>query len=38
LNFYDITTKTDAAGWPTEKTRFTFKIIRHTAEVQQATR
>ncbi len=38
LNFYDITTKTDAAGRATEKTQFTFKLIRHTAEVQQVTK
>lgn len=33
LNFYDITTETDAAGNPTKKTQFTFKIIKKIAVI-----
>ncbi|MCH8013167.1 MAG: hypothetical protein IIA61_14710 [Candidatus Marinimicrobia bacterium] len=33
LSFFDVTTEVDAAGRPTKKTEFQFKIIQHKEEV-----
>ncbi len=34
LSFFDVTTKVDKAGNPIEKTKFTFKIVRHITQLQ----
>ena len=36
LRFFDLVSKVDKAGNPTERTNFTFKLIEHREEIAEA--